>query len=200
MNAADALAQELLAMAAEDLRVRKELIKDGSLFDGYHPRMRAVHRQHAARLLQILDQHGWPGRSLVGDAASGAAWLLLQHAIDSPALLRRGLQLLQDAAQRNEVPAVQAAMLEDRICCLEGRLQRYGTQFDWDANGELNPQPIEDADSVDMRRQELGLRPLAEETRLMRERAQRDGEQAPADWTQRQAGMLQWLRETGWRS
>ena len=33
---------ELLAMAREDHRVRTELAADGSLFDGYHPRMRAV--------------------------------------------------------------------------------------------------------------------------------------------------------------
>jgi hypothetical protein len=30
-------------MVNEDHRVRAELAADGSLFDGYHPRMRAVH-------------------------------------------------------------------------------------------------------------------------------------------------------------
>ena len=36
----DALRDELVAMAEEDQRVRAELASDGSLFDGYHPRMR----------------------------------------------------------------------------------------------------------------------------------------------------------------
>jgi hypothetical protein len=40
---------------------------------------------------------------------------------------------------RGDAPALQAAMLEDRIRAFEGRPQRYGTQFDWDANGEPSP-------------------------------------------------------------
>jgi hypothetical protein len=199
MNDTEALAQELLAMAAEDLRVRDELTMDGALFDGYHPRMRAVHQRNATRLIAILDQHGWPGPWLVGDDAADAAWLVLQHAIDAPTLQRRGLHLLREAAQRHEVRALQIAMLEDRIRCLEGNPQRYGTQFDWDATGELSPLPVEDAAGVDARRQRLGLRPLAEETRLRREQALREGEHPPQDRAARQAGMLRWQREAGWR-
>ena len=40
---------ELLALAEEDHRVRTELATDGSLFRGYHPRMRAVHEANADR-------------------------------------------------------------------------------------------------------------------------------------------------------
>ncbi|MGY4768705.1 hypothetical protein ACXC9Q_17480 [Kribbella sp. CWNU-51] len=43
------LAQELLAMAAEDEAVRAELVADGSLFEGYHSRMAEVHRRNAER-------------------------------------------------------------------------------------------------------------------------------------------------------
>jgi hypothetical protein len=46
----ETLKTELLSMAAEDLRVREELARDGSLFEGYHPRMRAVHERNAAGL------------------------------------------------------------------------------------------------------------------------------------------------------
>ena len=46
------------------------------------------------------------------------------------------LSALQAAAGRGEVPPLQPAMLEDRIRTFEGRPQRYGTQFDWDADGE----------------------------------------------------------------
>ena len=45
----------------EDHRVRAELAADGSLFDGYHPRMRAVHEANAERLAAILSERGWPG-------------------------------------------------------------------------------------------------------------------------------------------
>lgn len=37
-------------MRAEDERVRAELAADGSLLDGYHPRMAEAHRRNASRL------------------------------------------------------------------------------------------------------------------------------------------------------
>jgi predicted N-acyltransferase len=70
------LAAELLAMKAEDQRVRNELARDASLFEGYHPRMEEVHRRNAARLREIIAERGWPGQSLVGQQATEAAWTL----------------------------------------------------------------------------------------------------------------------------
>src|SRR5687768_9820864 len=106
-----ALRAELLAMAGEDRRVRAELAADGSLFDGYHPRMAEVHRRNAARLATILDRHGWPRRALVGEDGAAAAWLVLQHAIGDPPLMRRCLQLL-GALAPGEVDPARLAMLE----------------------------------------------------------------------------------------
>jgi hypothetical protein len=42
-------------------------------------RTRAVDQRNMARLAEIIDRFGWPGRSLVGDKASEAAFLILQH-------------------------------------------------------------------------------------------------------------------------
>jgi hypothetical protein len=166
--------EELLAMAAEDLRVREELATDGSLFHRYHPRMQAVHDANAARLAAIMDRHGWPGEPQVGADGAEAAWLIAQHAIGQPAVQRAALTALREATERGDAPPLQAAMLEDRIRAFEGRPQRYGTQFDWDADGELSPLPIEDPDGVDDRRRMLGLAPLghelAERRRAMTER------------------------------
>jgi hypothetical protein len=192
--------RELLAMAKEDGRVRAELAADGSLFVGYHPRMRAVHDAHAARLARMLEEHGWPGRSRVGPDGADAAWLIVQHAIAQPAVQRRALGALIDAAARGEVPPWQPAMLEDRIRVLEGRLQRYGTQLDWNAEGALAPLPIEDPAGVHRRRQAAGLGPLDEEIEARRRAAAQENERPPADWEARQREMLAWLREVGWRT
>ena len=54
-------------MAAADLALRAEFVADGSLFDGYHPAMRALHEANADRLAAIIAAHGWPGPDLVGD-------------------------------------------------------------------------------------------------------------------------------------
>src|SRR5207244_1170131 len=60
-----------------------------------HPRMEALHQRNAARLAALIDAHGWPGRSRVGEEGAQAAWLILQHAIGNPPLVRRGLTLLR---------------------------------------------------------------------------------------------------------
>lgn len=195
----EALKAELLSMAGEDLRVREELLRDGSLFNGYHPRMREVHDRNAERLLAILEEHGWPDRSRAGEEATDAAWLVLQHAIGHPALQRRGLKLLREAADAGDIPRVQVAMLEDRIRTCEGRGQRYGTQYDWDEHGRLSPLPIEDEPNVDARRREIGLLPLAVDTRRKREAAVREGQRPPLDWSAREREKEEWLRSTGWR-
>ncbi len=187
-------------MAEEDLRVRSELAADRSLFQGYHPRMREVHDANAARLRTILDSRGWPGERQVGREAAKAAWLIVQHAIGQPAFQRRTLALVQAAVSRGDAPAVQAAMLEDRIRTFEGRPQRYGTQFDWDPSGQLSPLPIEKPSEVDDRRREVGLEPLEHAVEARRAEARKEGEEAPADWSTRQREMEAWAREVGWRT
>jgi hypothetical protein len=191
---------DLCAMAAEDQVLREELAGDGSLFQGYHPRMEALHRRNAVRLEAILEHYGWPGRSNVGVEAADAAWLILQHAIAQPELQRRGLAILQAAATAGEVPQLQVAMLEDRIRTFEGRPQRYGTQFDWDENGQLSPLPLEDPEHVDERRRELGLGPLAEDVARRRAAIAQGPEQPPNDWAARRRAVEAWLRRVGWRS
>jgi hypothetical protein len=196
----DGIRAELLSMAREDSRVRSELAADGSLFEGYHPRMRGVHNSHAERLGRILQSHGWPGESQVGQEAAQAAWLVVQHAIDKPELQRRALEMVRTAVQRGDASALQAAMLEDRIRTFEGRPQRFGTQFDWDADGQLSPLPLEDPDNVDARRREIGLGSLEEAIREQRAVAEREGERPPKDWRARQSEVETWRREVGWRS
>lgn len=44
------LRRELLALAEEDRRTREALAAAGTLWDGYHPDMEAIHRRNAARL------------------------------------------------------------------------------------------------------------------------------------------------------
>lgn len=194
------LFEELERMVDEDNRVRSELAALGELFDGYHPRMEVVHRCNAARLKEIIAEHGWPGRSLVGDEGATYAWIILQHAISDPEFQRRGLELLKAAAARGEVPASHAAYLEDRIRTFEGRPQFYGTQFDRDSSGEINPLPIEDAGRVNERRRALGMDTIEQRTRAMRNQAAQEVETLrPFEYDTRQREFEQWARRVGWR-
>ena len=114
-------------------------------------------------------------------------------------LQRRALAALQQAAKRGQVPPIQPAMLEDRIRAFEGKGQRCGTQFDWDANGEMSPLPVDDPDGLDQRRQALGLKPLAEDIAERRQAAAQGHERLPADWAERERQVEAWLRAVGWR-
>ena len=186
-------------MARKDGEVRAELSRSGALFDGYHPRMEALHRANAGRLAAILDGYGWPGRALAGDDGAEAAWLVAQHAIAMPHLQRRARELLAQAVEVGEAEPWTFAYLDDRIRTLEGRPQMYGTQFDWDDDGRLSPLPIEDPERIDERRAALGMRPLEERIRAMRESAVRENEGPPADREKRRMRFETWLAGAGWR-
>jgi hypothetical protein len=194
------LRDELLEMRAADLRLRDELVRDGSLFDGYNERMAELHRRHNARLALVLAEHGWPGRSLVGEDGAAAAWLLLQHAILDPSLMRQAVPLLERAVHSNDADPRHVAFLVDRIRTMEGRPQLYGTSHDWDEEGNLSPLPIDDPATVDERRRQVGLEPLTENTRRLRAQAEAEGEEPPADYQTRRREADAWARATGWRS
>lgn len=194
MDIADA-ASILIEAARHDLRVREELVRSGELAtSGYHPRMEAVHRRNADLLKAVLAQHGWPDAARFTAEAAEAAWLIAQHAIGDPPLQRQALAALRAVGESR-----QAAMLEDRIACLEGRPQRYGTQHDWDEAGQLSPAPIDDPDQVDARRAAIGLEPLSERSAALRAEAKREGRIPPPDFEERQREFREWAKRTGWR-
>ena len=196
----DSATTALLELRALDHHTREELARTGELFEGYHPRMAAVHRANAERLREIVAAIGWPTETKVGADASEAAWLVLQHAIGEPALLRAMLPVIQAHARRGELPGWQAAMLEDRVRALEGREQRYGTQLDWDEHGQLVTWPaVEEPETVDERRAVVGLPPLAETLAEKRRAAAAEGERGPSDVEARRREGEAWARAVGWR-
>jgi hypothetical protein len=76
--------------------------------------------------------------------------------------------------------------------------QRYGTQYDRDETEQLGPLPIEDPGRVDERRRPVGLGPLEENTRRIRDQTARAGERPPPDWAERQRRKRDWERAVGW--
>ena len=138
---------ELLELSRLDEETRHQLVRDGSLFDGYAEAMERVHLANAARLERILDENGWPGHSIAGPDGAEAAWIVAQHAISLPSFQRRCLDLITGAVESGEAPAKHRAYLTDRIRFNEHRPQVYGTVFDWDAEGKMSPWPVEQAES-----------------------------------------------------
>ena len=192
------ITQQLLDLQQADLRLRDELIQKGELHKGYHPAMEQDHNQNADALAKIMDEIGYPTINKVGAAASQAAWLIIQHAISKPDFMRSCAEQLALAVKEQQANPQNLAYLLDRIAIFEGRPQLYGTGFDWDENGELNPQTYDDLSQVNKRRIAIGLNTLEEQITIIRERAIQEKEAPPADFEQRKAEIDQWRRKVGW--
>jgi Family of unknown function (DUF6624) len=194
----ESLRQTLIAMRDADRAKRDELLRRGDLFEGYHPEMERVHADNAAHLAELLDRHGWPGTALAGEDGAEAAWLVAMHGIGLPFFQRRCRLLLQRAVERGEAPPSHVAYLGDRIRFNERRPQLYGTQLDWDERDELSPWPIEAPESVDARRTQVGLPPLADAVRDARAGAAAEGARPPKPYGERQAEIRAWAHRVGW--
>ena len=136
----------------------------------------AIDSSLTSRLGRIVAERGWPGRSLVGDEAATAAFLIVQHS-PSDAFQREMLPLLEAAAAAGEAAPADVAMLTDRVRTHEGIPQLYGTQFRI-VDGALEPYPIEEPDSLDARRARAGLLPMAEYVKLLARTCGRRGPDA----------------------
>jgi|GEM_PF-3723445 len=153
----DCLRAELLAMASEDQAMRRRLADNGALADP------EVDRRNTARLKEIVEARGFPGKSLVGEDGAGAAWLLVQHAPDR-AFHRRCLDLIRQAVDAGEASPRSYAYLLDRVRMFGGEPQVYGTQYRYQQRDmHVSCHDIEDVAGVDERRRSVGLGPLSEQ-------------------------------------
>jgi hypothetical protein len=190
------LRQELVAMRAEDTRVREELLASGELGGAYVPRMEEVHRRNAARLRQLIELHGWPAEDIAGKDGAQAAWLITQHAIGEPEFQRHALTLLWVCTSEGRVPAWNAAYLEDRIAMHEGRPQRYGSQWmDDPRDGRIRPWTLAEPRRVNELRAEVGLEPL----RPIPEPGPNLPEEKREELERNHRWWEQWLASKGWR-
>jgi len=194
------IAQAIIEMKAEDLALRKQLVVNGQLGNGYHPQMEALHLQNTDRLDTIIDTLGYPTNEQVGEEACQAAWLIIQHSISKPAFMKRCEQLLTAAVAKGEGNAVHLAYLSDRIAIYEGKPQRYGTGFDWDEHGALSPNTYDDLALVNKRRHILGLNTLEAQTERMRSTALKENHGPPANQNTHHKDFKNWKCKVGWTS
>ncbi len=192
------LAERIIALKDADLALRDQLIQKGQLADGYTPEMEALHIRNAIILEEIIDVTGYPTPNKVGQEASDAAWLVIQHAISLPDFLRKCAKLLAEAVAAGKSDQKSLAYLTDRIAVFEGKPQHYGTQFDWDENGELNPTHFDALALVNQRRKAIGLNPLEEQTVLIRSQAKKEKQSPPADSAERKRIYESWRKSVGW--
>lgn len=106
----------------------------------------------------IIDKYGWLGKEQISEEASEALFLVIQHAPLSSQL--KYLPILKEAVGSKKAKATDYALLVDRTNMYQGKLQIYGSQLNYDANGNLRIFPIVDEPNLDKRRKAIGLPPI----------------------------------------
>jgi len=76
------------------------------------------------RIEQIIDQYGYPGKSLAGEPTNEAAFFVIQHSQK----IDQYLPLIKKAADKKELSFKLYAMMLDRSLMYHGKEQVYGTQ------------------------------------------------------------------------
>ncbi|HMO39952.1 MAG TPA: hypothetical protein PKC76_09640 [Saprospiraceae bacterium] len=197
MNYKD-VAERIIELKKSDLKFREKLIENGKLGEGYNKEMAKIHNKNAKILNEIIDEIGYPTVEKVGKEASEAAWLIIQHSIEQPEFMKKCAELLEIAVRENKVDSINLAYLTDRIAVFEGKPQLYGTQFDWDENGEMNPNQFDDIVKVDQRRKAFGFNKLEEQTEIMKERVKNENQRPPKDFEERKRKYDNWRKSVGW--
>jgi hypothetical protein len=192
------IAEKIIELKNADLTLRDKLVQSGQLSEGYNEEMKELHNRNAKILSDIIDTIGYPTIDKVGQEANEAAWLVIQHSIGQPEFMKKCAKLLEKAVSENKANPKSLAYLTDRIAVLEGKPQLYGTQFDWDKNGNLSPNLFDDLNKVNKRRKSIGLNTLEEQTEIIRRQAKNENQSPPTDIENRKQEIEEWKRNVGW--
>lgn len=118
-------------------------------------------QERTDRLAEIIDEHGWPTHDLVGEDGASAAWLVAQHSDLDLDFQVQALELMREAVEDDQADPTELAYLEDRVALNQGGQQIYGTQIGC-VDGRAEPAELAEPDTVEERRAEVGLQPLAD--------------------------------------
>jgi hypothetical protein len=120
----------------------------------------SIDRENLSKVLLLVEAHGWPRISEVGESAALAAFLVIQHA-DDVEVQERFLPVVSARVKEGEAKGAWFALLTDRIRIRRGQPQLYGTQSRYNAEaGRSQLLPIEAPEKANERRVALGMKPL----------------------------------------
>lgn len=162
------LQQELLQILSDDQDIRSQWIKAARELGDQHPLVDslvkiALYKDsiNLAKIIRILDERGWVGKNKVGEQASQAIFLVIQHS--DLQVQEKYLPMMREAVKQGNASRSSLALLEDRVALRQGRKQLYGSQvYRNQSDNTYYPAPMEDPDHVDERRAQMGLPPLTE--------------------------------------
>lgn len=136
----------------------KQMWKKDQDLVGQWDKQKIIVDQNTVRLNEIIEQYGWPNRSMIGKDGTWMAWSIVQHSHDLN-FQKKCLKLLENTLDTTEPEPVLYAELNDRICRNTNQKQKFG-QAIIEENGIKKFYPIENESEVDERRKSIGLESL----------------------------------------
>ncbi len=131
------------------------------------------HAENLVRLRALVDEHGWPELSSVGEEAAYAAGNVINHS--NLATRQHFLPVLQAVCERDECDWSRYAHILDRTELELGNPQVFGTQMERnEESGRFEARPIIDPENVDVRRGARGMEPIDDQLRRFNESMSRD--------------------------
>ena len=108
----------------------------------------------------ILDNYGYPGKSIVGEPTNLIALDVIEH---NPIHIDQYIDLFKEAAAKGELPMTRVAALEDKYLMQQHKEQIYGTQAQITAANGFFIWPIKEPEGVNRRRADAGFDRTIEE-------------------------------------
>ncbi len=154
------IAEELNKMASDDQQAREKFYSQkDSKKKSFKDLVEPIDENNYRRMVEIIDEIGYPTISKVGKQASFSAWLIIQHHPQGE-FQKKYLQLMEDAG--DDVNPQNIAYLKDRVLMYSGKKQIYGTQLKQnEITKKMELYEVEDKEHLDERRKSIGLEPIA---------------------------------------
>lgn len=113
--------------------------------------------RHIPILKNIINKYGYPTSEKVGSESASNFFILVQHADTDVKFQEAMLADIEKQVDNKQLNGKEYAYLYDRVQINSGKPQFYGTQLNYDANGNAVPKNLKDEKAVNQRRKDLGM-------------------------------------------
>lgn len=166
---------ELVALLAEVFKNEQGPIrKRDSLMQIYGPespmldeQQKIYEKNHAINekiIGDLLDNHGWPQKSVIGEQGNWTICNVIQHSDNEIRI--KYVPMMREAVKNKQLHPRFLVRTEDRIATELGELQIYGGQMKYyPETKSFNVWPVLDPENINKRRAAIGLNTIEEHLR-----------------------------------
>ncbi len=160
-----AILDEVYRTEQEPLRQRDSMMKahgvESPEAEKYHKIYKKNHAINEQIVRDILDNHGWPDKAVIGERGNLTICNVIQHSDNEVRI--KYLPMMRAAVLADQLHPRFLVRTEDRIATEKGELQIYGGQMKYyPETKSFNVWPVYDPANINKRRAAIGLGTIEE--------------------------------------